>query len=162
MPLRFSRRKTHSRSPLSGFTTFQRAKPAFSKARIEARLPSSGPATHASAHSVEDTDWVAIVSLYDRLMDVAPSPVVALNRAIAIAQRDGAERGIEALNAIRDHDLLSRYPFYPAALGEVERSAIRDDGAAHALLAPICGWFTEGANMRDLIAARTLLAVLGK
>ena len=37
-----------------------------------------------------------------------------------------------------------------------------DDGAAHALLAPICGWFTEGANMRDLIAARTLLAVLGK
>jgi RNA polymerase sigma-70 factor (ECF subfamily) len=77
-------------------------------------------ATHASARSVEDTDWVAIVALYDRLMDVAPSPVVALNRAIAIAQRDGAERGIEALHAIRDRDRLDRYPFYPAALGELE------------------------------------------
>jgi RNA polymerase sigma factor (sigma-70 family) len=77
-------------------------------------------ATHASASSIEETDWSAIVALYDRLMDVAASPVVALNRAIAIAQRDGAERGIEALQAIRDRERLERYPFYPAALGELE------------------------------------------
>ena len=53
-------------------------------------------------------------------MTIAPSPVVELNRAIAIAERDGAEEGIEALTAIRDRDRLAKYPFYPAALGELE------------------------------------------
>ena len=77
-------------------------------------------AAHASASSVDDTDWTSIVELYDRLMTIAPSPVVALNRAIALAQRDGAERGIGALHSIADHDRLDRYPFYPAALGELE------------------------------------------
>src|SRR5262249_30671199 len=77
-------------------------------------------ATHASATSVEATDWAAIVSLYDRLMAVAPSPVVALNRAVAVGERDGPERGLEEIEAIRDRDRLARYPFYPAALGELE------------------------------------------
>ena len=77
-------------------------------------------AVHASTRTLEDTDWRSIVSLYDRLMDVAPSPIVALNRAIAIGQRDGAERGLEELHAIADRDRLAGYPFYPAALGELE------------------------------------------
>jgi RNA polymerase sigma factor (sigma-70 family) len=77
-------------------------------------------AAHASARSVEETDWPAIVSLYDRLMELASSPVVALNRAIAIAERDGAERGLEELNAIAERARLSSYPFYPAAVGELE------------------------------------------
>jgi RNA polymerase sigma factor (sigma-70 family) len=77
-------------------------------------------AAHASATSIEDTDWAAIVELYDRLMIVAPSPVVALNRAIAVAQRDGAERGLEELQAITGVERLAGYPFYPAALGELE------------------------------------------
>jgi RNA polymerase sigma-70 factor (ECF subfamily) len=77
-------------------------------------------AAHASAASVDQTDWDSIVSLYDRLMAIAPSPVVALNRAIAIAQRAGAERGLEELRAIADRDRLESYPFYPAAMGELE------------------------------------------
>jgi RNA polymerase sigma-70 factor (ECF subfamily) len=77
-------------------------------------------AAHAAAPSVEETDWTTIASLYDRLMTIAPSPVVALNRAIAIGQREGAERGLAELRAIADRDRLSRYPFYPAALGELE------------------------------------------
>jgi RNA polymerase sigma-70 factor (ECF subfamily) len=83
--------------------------------------------THASAASVDETDWGAIVSLYDRLMTVAPSPVVALNRAIAIAQRDGPERGIGEIQAIEGRERLERYPFCPAALGELElrRSNLR-------------------------------------
>jgi len=89
-------------------------------------------AAHASARSVEETDWAAIVSLYDRLMDVAPSPVVALNRAIAVAERDGAERGLEALRTIADHERLASYPFYPAALGELElRAGNRDRAREH-------------------------------
>ena len=78
-------------------------------------------AVHVAARRVEDTDWKAIVQLYDRLMDLAPSPVVALSRAIAVAQRDGPERGLDALRAIADSQRLRRYPFYPAAMGELER-----------------------------------------
>jgi RNA polymerase sigma factor (sigma-70 family) len=77
-------------------------------------------ATHASAPTLEETDWMQIVGLYDRLMVVSPSPVVALNRAIAIAHRDGADRGLEALHAIPDRERLTAYPFYPAALAELE------------------------------------------
>jgi predicted RNA polymerase sigma factor len=62
----------------------------------------------------------AFRSLYDTLMTLRPSPVVALNRSIAVAQRDGPERGLEAINAIEDRNRLSAYPFYHAALGELE------------------------------------------
>jgi RNA polymerase sigma-70 factor (ECF subfamily) len=77
-------------------------------------------AAHARAPSVDETDWTAIVSLYDRLMEMAASPVVALNRGIAIAQRDGAQAGLAALQAIAEVERLSRYPFYRAAMGELE------------------------------------------
>jgi RNA polymerase sigma-70 factor (ECF subfamily) len=75
---------------------------------------------HASAGRLEDTDWGQIVSLYDLLMSIRPSPIVALNRAIAIAQRDGPERGLEEINLISDADRLRSYPFLAAALGELE------------------------------------------
>jgi RNA polymerase sigma-70 factor (ECF subfamily) len=78
-------------------------------------------AAHATAHSVEETHWDAIVGLYDRLMAIAPSPIVALNRAIAVGQRDGPEEGLESLHAIADADRLGHYPFYPAAIAEFER-----------------------------------------
>jgi RNA polymerase sigma factor (sigma-70 family) len=77
-------------------------------------------AVHARADSVERTDWKTIVRLYDSLMHLAPSPVVALNRAIAIGQCDGPERGLQALRDIVNVDRLQRYPFYAAAVGEFE------------------------------------------
>ncbi len=77
-------------------------------------------ALHAVARRPEETPWGAIVSLYDSLMELKPSPVVALNRALAIAQRDGAEHGLRELRAIADRELLAGYPFYEAALGELE------------------------------------------
>ena len=83
---------------------------------VEAAIAS----VHASAPRAEDTNWGRIVSLYDTLMSIRPSPVVALSRAIAVAQRDGPERGLEAIDAIADRDRLATYPFYPAALGELE------------------------------------------
>jgi RNA polymerase sigma factor (sigma-70 family) len=73
---------------------------------------------HTTAHRAEDTDWGTIVSLYDKLMAMSPSPVVALNRAIAVGQRDGPQRGLEELYAIAGSDRLAAYPFYHAALGE--------------------------------------------
>ena len=60
------------------------------------------------------------MTLYDRLLDIAPSPVVALNRAIAIGQRDGPERALLELESIVGSERLSGYPFYPAARGEFE------------------------------------------
>ena len=89
-------------------------------------------AAHASATTLDGTDWAAIVGLYDRLMALAPSPVVALSRAIAIGQRDGAARGLDELRAIADRDRLAAYPFYPAALGELElRRGDRTAARAH-------------------------------
>ncbi len=85
-------------------------------------------AVHACAPRVEDTNWTHIVSLYDTLMTIRPSPVVALNRAIAVAQRDGPERGLEEIGAIADRRRLAAYPFYHAALGELELR--RGSGAA--------------------------------
>ena len=83
---------------------------------VEAAIASA----HATAARVEDTNWEAIVSLYGTLMTINPSPIVALNRAIAVAQRDGPECGLEAIAAIEDRDRLASYPFYLAAIGELE------------------------------------------
>jgi predicted RNA polymerase sigma factor len=75
---------------------------------------------HASAQRTEDTDWAQIVLLYDKLTTIRPSPVVALNRAIAVAQLEGPERGLEEIHFIADQERLASYPFYSAALGELE------------------------------------------
>ncbi len=77
-------------------------------------------AVHAEARRADDTDWEKIVSLYNTLMKIRPSPIVALNRAIAIAQREGPMRGLEEMSAIADPERMARYPFYSAALGELE------------------------------------------
>ena len=87
---------------------------------------------HASARRAEDTNWDEIISLYDTLMRISPSPVVALNRAIAIAERRGPALGLEAIDAIEDADRLDAYPFYRAAKGALElRLGHREQAAAH-------------------------------
>ncbi len=86
-------------------------------------------AAHATAASIEETNWDLIVSLYDTLMTMRPSPVIALNRAIAVGQRDGAEGGLAALRSIADSERLTGYPFYYAALGEAELKIGRPDSA---------------------------------
>ena len=92
---------------------------------IEAALAS----VHAMVQRAEDTDWGAIIALYDSLMQINTSPIVALNRAIAVAQRDGSERGLDAMKAISNLDRLAGYPFYPAALGELELRCGRGERA---------------------------------
>jgi RNA polymerase sigma factor (sigma-70 family) len=75
---------------------------------------------HAGAPRAADTDWASIVWLYDILLRIRPSPVVALNRAIAVAQKDGPDRGLDEIHAIRDRERLADYLFYAAAMGELE------------------------------------------
>ena len=92
---------------------------------------------HATAPSARDTDWCQIVSLYDTLMGIRPSPVIALNRAIAIAQHEGPERGLAALRAIPDRERLGAYPFYPIALGEFELQCGRHAAAREHFIAAL-------------------------
>jgi RNA polymerase sigma-70 factor (ECF subfamily) len=77
-------------------------------------------AFHTTASGTQTTDWAGIASLYDTLRSIQPSPIVALNRAIAIAQAEGPERGLEEVRAIPEHDRLAEYPFFHATLGELE------------------------------------------
>jgi RNA polymerase sigma-70 factor (ECF subfamily) len=95
----------------------------------EYHLEAAIAAVHATAPSMQETNWAEIGSLYDTLMSIRPSPIVALNRAIAIGQRDGPERGIEALQAIHDSERLAKYPFYYAAFAEFELRSRRPESA---------------------------------
>jgi RNA polymerase sigma factor (sigma-70 family) len=98
------------------FLELSAAGPELTQYHLEAGIAS----IHACARRTEDTDWEAVVSLYDRLIRIRPSPIVALNRAIAVAQNEGPERGLEEIHSIADCDRLAAYPFYSAALGELE------------------------------------------
>ena len=77
-------------------------------------------AEHVSAARAADTNWENIASLYDVLMRIQPTPVVALNRAIAIAEIEGPARALEEVERIDGREKLECYPFYFAALGEFE------------------------------------------
>jgi RNA polymerase sigma-70 factor (ECF subfamily) len=92
-------------------------------------------ALHAAAGSTKETRWADIVALYDVLMRVRASPVVALNRAMALAEHAGPERGLEAIGAIENVERLRAYPFYPAALGELELRVGRTENAKGYFLA---------------------------
>ena len=76
-------------------------------------------ACHAAAPSFEETDWRHIVSLYDELLEMNPSPVAALNRAVAIAMSQGPRAGIDAVESIAARDSLREYPLLYSTLGEL-------------------------------------------
>lgn len=73
-------------------------------------LQASIAAVHAAAVTADDTDWAQIVGLYDLLLRADPSAVVELNRAVAIAMRDGPEAGVQLIDAILARDELQAYP----------------------------------------------------
>src|SRR5690606_37998681 len=81
---------------------------------------------------MEDTNWAQIVHCYDVLLQLTASPVVAVNRAVALAQRDGPEAGLALLAALQTDKLLANYhPLY-VALAELQRRAGAYDAAREA------------------------------
>jgi RNA polymerase sigma-70 factor (ECF subfamily) len=90
-------------------------------------------ALHAEAPRAEDTDWRQIVALYDVLLRVQPSPVIELNRAVAVAMADGAERGLELVEALLAGGELASYQPAHAAHGELLRRLGRGEEASEAL-----------------------------
>ena len=87
-------------------------------------------AVHTSARDVRDTDWSQVVALYDQLLRVDPSPVVALNRAVALAELDGPDVALRILDGLGD--ALSGYHSYLAARADLLRRAGRLDEARQA------------------------------
>lgn len=80
---------------------------------------------HTSAASLVSTNWTRIVEYYDALAQLSPGPVVALNRALAIAELRGLEAGREALAALAGEPKLAQYSFFWAARADIERRAGR-------------------------------------
>jgi RNA polymerase sigma-70 factor (ECF subfamily) len=78
-------------------------------------------AVHAEAPSTLETDWAQIVALYDLLLRVDPSPIIALNRAVAIAMRDGPAKGLELVNALLADGELADYHLAHAAQADLCR-----------------------------------------
>ena len=77
-------------------------------------------ACHCAASDYESTNWQQILSLYDRLVQLDDSPIVALNRAVAVAQVHGPAAGVKAVSAIRDLRSLESYYLLYAVLAEFE------------------------------------------
>jgi len=78
-------------------------------------------ACHCAATDYESTDWPQILSVYDRLLELDDSPVIALNRAVAVANVHGPQAGIEAVETIENGSQLSSYYLLYAVLGEFEK-----------------------------------------
>ena len=91
-------------------------------------------ALHAEAPTFADTDWAQIVDLYELLLDSWPSPVVALNRVVAVGFRSGAEAGLQALEQLEAEEgpALSTYHYLPATRADFLRRLGRDQAAAAA------------------------------
>jgi RNA polymerase sigma-70 factor (ECF subfamily) len=89
-------------------------------------------AEHARAEQAEDTDWSRIAALYDRLEASAPSPVVTLNRAVAVAMAEGPERGLALLDELAEAGRLDDYRLLHSARADLLRRLGRDADAAAA------------------------------
>ncbi len=110
---------------------------------VERALPMAGAgpyavqaaiaAVHAEASEAEATDWPQIVALYDVLLRLTPSPIVELNRAVAVAMAQGPAAGLALIDAILARNELTDYRFAHAARGELCRRLGRTDEARAAL-----------------------------
>jgi len=87
-------------------------------------------AVHADARSAAETDWPQIVALYDVLLRADPSPIVELNRAVAVAMRDGAEAGLVIIDQIVERGDLASYHLLHSTRGELLRRIGQNDQAA--------------------------------
>ena len=107
-------------------------------------------AVHAEAPSWEATDWAEIVALYDVLLRLWPSPVVELNRAVAVGLRDGPRAGLDALTPLLDEPALATYGYLSAARADFLR---RLGNWAQALTA-----YEEALALTDNAVEREFLA----
>jgi len=109
-------------------------------------------AVHAEAPSYGDTDWPEVLGLYDLLLVVWPSPVVALNRAVAVAMVDGPAAGLAALDMVADDPHLATYPYLAATRADLLRRLGRTRDAAQAYRTALS--LAANAAERDFLTRR--------
>ncbi|KVN41837.1 RNA polymerase subunit sigma-24 [Burkholderia pyrrocinia] len=109
-------------------------------------------ACHARARQASDTDWAQIVALYDALAEVAPSPVVELNRAVAVGMAFGPAAGLELVDALRDDPALARYHWLPSVRGDLLAKLGRADEAKAEFRR--AAELTRNARERELLLGR--------
>jgi RNA polymerase sigma factor (sigma-70 family) len=109
-------------------------------------------ACHARARMPEETDWERIAALYDALAELAPSPVVEINRGVALAMAFGPEVGLAVIDAVGDDPWLSSYHLLPAARADLlERLGRREEAAAEFTRAAA---LTRNERERRVLSAR--------
>ena len=129
-------------------------------ARAEALGGAAGPyamqaaiaACHARAKSGDDTDWVRIAALYDTLARLTPSPVVELNRAVAVSFARGPAAGLAIADALTSEPSLERYHLLPSVRGDLLAKLGRESEARAEL--ERAASLTRNARERDLLLAR--------
>jgi RNA polymerase sigma factor (sigma-70 family) len=109
-------------------------------------------ACHARATTAEETEWPRIVALYDALAELAPSPVVELNRAVAVAMAFGPAAGLEIVDALLAEPALERYHLLPAVRGDLLARLGRHDEARGEL--ERAASLTGNARERQFLVAR--------
>jgi RNA polymerase sigma-70 factor, ECF subfamily len=109
-------------------------------------------ACHARARTGDDTDWERIVALYDGLAEVAPSPVVELNRAVAVSMAFGPQAGLDLVDEIADDPALRSYHLVPSARGDL-LARLGRTAEARAELERAAA-MTRNGRERDLLLAR--------
>jgi RNA polymerase sigma-70 factor (ECF subfamily) len=109
-------------------------------------------ALHAQAPSYAETDWAQILTLYDVLLRLWPSPVVALNRAVALAMVDGPAAALAEIARLEDDGRLAGYRYLPAAKADLLHRLGRDAEAAEAYRAALA--LSDNAVEQEFLAAR--------
>lgn len=109
-------------------------------------------ACHARARAPQDTDWPRIVALYDALAQAMPSPVVALNRAVAVGMAFGPQAGLELVDALSSDPALANYHWLPSVRGDLLAKLGRH-AEAYAEFERAAG-MTRNARERELLLAR--------
>jgi RNA polymerase sigma-70 factor (ECF subfamily) len=107
-------------------------------------------ALHCEATNFAETDWNQIRALYDRLHTMDPSPVIALNRAVAIAMADGARAGLAELEML--HDRLKGYPWFHSARGELLQRLGQFEQASESFRRAVA--LTNNVNVRAFLQGR--------
>jgi predicted RNA polymerase sigma factor len=109
-------------------------------------------ACHARAHTAAETDWERIVVLYDALLQVSPSPIVALNRAVAVGMAHGPAAGLQALDALAAEPALTNYHLLPSVRGDLLLKLGRYAEAREELQRALA--MTDNVRERDLLSKK--------
>ena len=134
-----------------GLTAIDRAE-RLGVARGPYLLQASIAACHARARESKDTDWGRIVALYDELRDVSPSPIVDLNRAVAVGMASGPQAGLDALDHLLDEPSLRGYHLLPSVRGDLLARVGRADEARREF--ERAASLTRNERERELLLAR--------